>query len=103
MADREVPIDHDVGTSPQRGDECVLDRQDVAHDRGIDVPVALAPTFERVLVRRVEKDADVRFMYSPQIIQSKRKITLNFKNEPLANVLETVLKPLLINYLLIEK
>ena len=67
------------------------------------ISISFANKDLRFLLSHIEKDADVRFMYSSQIIQSKRKITLNFKNEPLVNVLETVLKPLLINYRVIDR
>ncbi|WP_428667387.1 TonB-dependent receptor [Runella sp.] len=49
-------------------------------------------------LERIEKVADVRFMYSPQLISSKRKVTLVAKNERLSTILEGLLRPLNIEY-----
>lgn len=49
-------------------------------------------------LERIEKVADVHFMYSPQIIASKRKVTLVAKNERLATILDGLLRPLNLTY-----
>ncbi|MCP1385867.1 TonB-dependent receptor [Runella salmonicolor] len=49
-------------------------------------------------LERIEKVADVHFMYSPQLISSKRKVTLVAKNERLSTILEGLLRPLNIEY-----
>lgn len=57
---------------------------------------------EGVEVKRVltqlEKQADVRFVFSSKIIQSNRRVTVSAKNEPLSAVLDEVLIPLGVNY-----
>lgn len=46
----------------------------------------------------IEKAADVKFTYSPQLIPANRKVTLMARNEPLAIVLNSLLRPLGVSY-----
>jgi TonB-dependent starch-binding outer membrane protein SusC len=50
------------------------------------------------VLRHIGKQASVRFMYSPQVIQSQRRLTLKVKNETLEQVLSNVLDPLNVTY-----
>ncbi|WP_461138123.1 TonB-dependent receptor [Spirosoma pomorum] len=50
-----------------------------------------------VLVQ-LEKLTDVKFSYSPDLIQADRKVSVSVVNEPLAQVLTTLLTPLRIKY-----
>ena len=51
-----------------------------------------------VVLKQISRQASVRFIYSPQIIQSGRRVTIKAQNEPLSVVLETLFKPLKLNY-----
>jgi len=42
---------------------------------------------------KIEAIAHVKFMYSPELIRSRRKVTLEVKNERLAQVLARFFKP----------
>lgn len=66
----------------------------------LDRRISMSADNERVesVVRRIGKLADVRFVYSPQLIQSDRKVTLSVQNEALANVLTSLLRPLQLTY-----
>ena len=46
----------------------------------------------------LEKVADVKFMYNPRKIDSKRKVSVNFVNEKLSTVLDYLLEPLNLSY-----
>lgn len=50
------------------------------------------------VLAEIEKTAHVKFSYSPQIIQSNRKINVEIKNNTLDEVLKKVLLPLNIHY-----
>lgn len=50
------------------------------------------------VLARIEKLADVKFSYSPDLIQVNKRITLSTINQPLAQVLSTLLHPLQVNY-----
>ncbi|MBD2700488.1 TonB-dependent receptor [Spirosoma sp. BT702] len=52
----------------------------------------------KLVLRQLEKQADIRFMYSPQVIPSSRKVSLNVTNQPLAEVLAILLKPIHVVY-----
>jgi TonB-linked SusC/RagA family outer membrane protein len=62
----------------------------------------LSLKMEGVEVKRVltqlEKQVDVRFVFSSKIIQSNRRVTVSVRNEPLSTVLDGVLKPLGVDY-----
>ncbi|WP_020605384.1 TonB-dependent receptor [Spirosoma spitsbergense] len=51
-----------------------------------------------VIIKRIEKLASVQFLFSREIIQSKRKVTYQAKNEQLSQVLAQVLTPLNLSY-----
>ncbi|WAC14714.1 TonB-dependent receptor [Dyadobacter pollutisoli] len=51
----------------------------------------------------IEKNAGVRFSYSPNLIQASRKITLNLSNEKLSVVLEKLLAPYNLRYEIVGK
>ncbi|MFN4147180.1 MAG: TonB-dependent receptor domain-containing protein [Runella sp.] len=46
----------------------------------------------------LEKAAEVKFVYSPVLIQSNRRVTLSVQNEKLSNVLNKMLLPLGVSY-----
>ena len=50
------------------------------------------------VLRTIEKQTDARFAFSSRLIQAQRKITISATNEPLASVLNRLLKPLQIEY-----
>jgi TonB-linked SusC/RagA family outer membrane protein len=52
----------------------------------------------KTVLRQLEKQADVRFMYSPQVVPANRKVSLNVTNQSLADVLTSLLKPLNVSY-----
>lgn len=51
-----------------------------------------------ITIKRIEKLANVQFLFSREIIQSKRKINYQAKNEQLSRVLEQILAPLNLRY-----
>ena len=51
----------------------------------------------------IEKNAEVKFSYSPNLIQASRKITFNVTNEKLSVVLEKLLAPYNLRYEIIGK
>lgn len=54
-------------------------------------------TVERVL-EQIEKTAQVRFLYSAELIRADRRVSFSIHNQPLSMVLDNLLKPLQINY-----
>ena len=52
----------------------------------------------KAVLASIEKAADVKFTYSPQLIPANRKVTLMARNEPLAMVLNSLLWPLGVSY-----
>ncbi|GAB4040003.1 TonB-dependent receptor [Spirosoma jeollabukense] len=50
------------------------------------------------VLHQIEKQADVRFVFSSQLIQSDRKISVRSQAEPLADLLNRVLKTLQLTY-----
>lgn len=57
----------------------------------------------KYVLAQIEREANVKFMYSAEIIQASRKISLNANNESLAQVLDKVLKPLQIRFRIIDR
>ena len=53
------------------------------------------------VLTRIEKLADVKFSYSPDLIQADRRVTVSRVNEPLAQVLDALLEPLQLRYELV--
>lgn len=51
-----------------------------------------------VIIKRLEKLANVQFLFSREIVQSKRKITYQANNEVLFSVLDHILTPLSLSY-----
>lgn len=51
-----------------------------------------------VIIKRIEKLAKVQFLFSREVVQSKRKITYQANNEELFGVLEHILTPLNLTY-----
>ncbi|MBD2752486.1 TonB-dependent receptor [Spirosoma validum] len=49
-------------------------------------------------VKKIGKLASVRFIYSPQVIRSDRKVSLSVQNQPLSEVLNSLLTPLHVTY-----
>lgn len=52
----------------------------------------------RTVLSKIEGAAKVRFMYSPEMIQSRRRVNLNVNNERLDQVLSQFLSPLNLTY-----
>ncbi|KAA6438475.1 TonB-dependent receptor [Dyadobacter flavalbus] len=52
----------------------------------------------RKVLSQIEKQVEVRFVFSSKLIQSMRKVTLNVQNRPLYEVLDHVLTPLALEY-----
>jgi TonB-linked SusC/RagA family outer membrane protein len=50
------------------------------------------------VLSRIEKLTDVKFSYSPDLIQSNRKVSVSAENETLAQVLSSLLGPLQLKY-----
>ena len=52
----------------------------------------------KTILTQVEKLTDVKFMYSAEVIQAKRKVSFSARNEKLSEVLDRLLLPLKISY-----
>ena len=50
------------------------------------------------VLQKIEKLAGINFMYSPELIESKRKVSIDAESKPLSEVLTDFLSPLSINY-----
>lgn len=50
------------------------------------------------ILNKIEALAEAKFIYSPKVIQAERKTSVNIQNQAVKEVLETVLKPMRINY-----
>ncbi|MDQ6477191.1 TonB-dependent receptor [Dyadobacter sp. LHD-138] len=50
------------------------------------------------VLEKIESQSKVKFIYSFEVIQANRKVTLNFKNEKLATVFDALFKPMKIDY-----
>lgn len=55
------------------------------------------------VLSEIEKSAEIRFIYSSSLIRSERKITLNLDNTTLGTILESLLKPLQLDYRVLGK
>ena len=55
------------------------------------------------LLDKIEKVTDVKFMYNPQILASDQRYTLKFEEEPLYNILNTVLTPIQVTYEVVNR
>lgn len=78
---------------------------DVAAQELLDRRISIQAVNQKinVVLSEIEKNADVRFSYSPNLIQASRKITLNVANEKLSNVLEKLLSPYGLRYEIVGK
>ncbi|MBD2755997.1 TonB-dependent receptor [Spirosoma validum] len=65
-------------------------------DRRIDL-TCTNQTVEQVL-EQIEKNAQVRFLYSAELIRADRRVSFSMHNQPLSAVLDNLLKPLQITY-----
>jgi TonB-linked SusC/RagA family outer membrane protein len=52
----------------------------------------------RHILRAIEKQAKVRFVYSPQVIPSDQRLTVNVSRQILSDVLDDILAPLQVTY-----
>lgn len=50
------------------------------------------------VLQRIEKSTQVQFMYSSNVLQNNRKVSLTVNNERLSDVLENLLTPLQVSY-----
>ncbi len=62
------------------------------------VSVALKNVEMTTALRQLEAQTQARFVFSPQIIKSDEKVTLEVKNKPFGEVLTKILRPLRIQY-----
>lgn len=62
------------------------------------VSVQLENSEVSAVLRKLGKLTDIKFVFSPQVIKSGKKISVNFKDESLGNVLEKTLGPLNIKF-----
>ncbi|KAA0992310.1 TonB-dependent receptor [Dyadobacter aurulentus] len=65
-------------------------------NRKVSVSVVNQQIFS--VLQSIEKSADVKFSYSPNLIQASRKVSLQFSNEKLSVVLDKLLKPYNLQY-----
>ncbi|RZL97357.1 MAG: SusC/RagA family TonB-linked outer membrane protein, partial [Pedobacter sp.] len=49
-------------------------------------------------IKQIGKLASVRFIYSPQVIKSERKVNISVQSQPLSYVLNSLLTPLQVSY-----
>jgi type II secretory pathway component GspD/PulD (secretin) len=66
------------------------------------VTIRVEDTGLRHVLAELEKQADIRFVYSSKAIKADRKISVNAKEQRLSDVLQKMLSPLLINYRIVE-
>ena len=64
--------------------------------------VADKETMESVL-GRIEQVADVKFIYSPQVVEVSRRISVQARNEPLGDVLNGLFRPVQVVYEVVGK
>ncbi|MCK8495950.1 MULTISPECIES: TonB-dependent receptor [Spirosoma] len=50
------------------------------------------------VLEQIEKTAQVRFLYSSELIRADRRVSFSMRNQTLATILDNLLKPLQINY-----
>lgn len=63
-------------------------------------PISVTIENQRIeqAIKQIAKQASVRFIYSPQVIRSERKVNLSVQNQPLSSVLNSLLTPLQLSY-----
>lgn len=76
---------------------CAMDApaQDLLEKR---ISIRIEDKTLKAILSRIESEADIKFMYSPKAIQADRRTSVRIQNLPVREVLETVLKPLHIQY-----
>lgn len=62
------------------------------------VTLSIQNEYIEVIIKRLEEQAKVQFLFSREIIQSKRKVSYQAKNEQLQQVLNQLLSPLNLSY-----
>ncbi len=74
-------------------------RESVAQEL-LSRPISLELTNQdiRVALARIEKSAEVKFSYEPTLLKSRKRVTIEARNEPLASVLTRLLRPLDMTY-----
>ncbi|WP_262890454.1 SusC/RagA family TonB-linked outer membrane protein [Rhodocytophaga rosea] len=55
------------------------------------------------ILSRIEKAADIKFIYSPQVIRASQKVSIKVHHKPVSEVLDEVLTPLHIVYEVVGK
>ncbi|MFN4144274.1 MAG: TonB-dependent receptor [Runella sp.] len=55
------------------------------------------------ILARIEREANIKFMYSAQVIPVNRKISINATNESLSKILDNLLNPLQVTYRIIDR
>jgi TonB-dependent starch-binding outer membrane protein SusC len=50
------------------------------------------------VLKQIERQADIKFVFSPQVVNVEQRITVKAQNEPLATVFKTLFAPLSIKY-----
>ncbi|MEZ0485131.1 SusC/RagA family TonB-linked outer membrane protein [Fibrella aquatica] len=70
----------------------------------LDRKISLTITNQNIeqILDQIERTADVKFMYSPQLILATRKTSISVKKEKLSSLLDELLRPLKINYEVID-
>ncbi len=69
--------------------------QDVLNRR---ITLQLSNRHVSAVLSHIEKLADVKFSYSPDLIQANKRVSISTTNEPLSQVLATLLDPLQVKY-----
>lgn len=85
-----------VGVSFARNSraQAVLDQKVTIQAQALDI---------RAVLQQIEKQTDARFVFSSRLIKTNRKVTVLATNESLGAVLNRVLKPLQIDYEVVQK
>jgi len=78
-----------VSLAHRSSEQEVLNKKITLHLKGVEIEMVL---------HKLEKSAGVNFMYSPELIQSKRKISIEASDRPLSLVLSEIFGPLNIRY-----
>ncbi|WP_373512601.1 carboxypeptidase-like regulatory domain-containing protein [Persicitalea sp.] len=78
---------------------------DVSAQEVLDQRISVRAVDQKIntVLSYIEKNSEVKFLYSPNLIRSSRKVTLNASNEKLSVVLDKLLVPQNISYELVGK
>lgn len=66
------------------------------------ISIHVQPQEVTTILMLIEKQVDVNFTYRPELLRGIPKVSLNFQNQPLADVLNQLLTPNKISYKLID-